>query len=467
MAEVILDSIPAKLRDLYNKGFLAMERGNLPYAIDLFTSCLEQEPRLLSARKFLRMAEIKQVKGAKPSKLSSIISSASNLPTLLKASSQIKSGKALQAVGTLEGLLRKDPLNMSLIKAFVEAAEAADMPEAAIQTLVIAREYYSQDIELLNQLGEMYMKTNQTRLGRECFESVVVLRPNDGAALKRLKDAMAIDSMAKDGWSDASKDRDGYRRLIKDERQATILEQEAKAGKAGADGDALLKEYEDRVRKEPENINYRRALANMYSSLNRFDEAITILEEAQKIAVGRDPMVDNTISTTRVQKFNFEIEKLRKAGDSAGAEAKSVERDTFIFEDLKSRVMRYPNDMQLRFEFGVMLSAHGLVNDAIQQFQMAQRSPQYRARSYYHIGVCFAEKKQYDMAVDQLDKAIKDMLELDDQKKAAIYELGRVYEASGDMAKATECYKQIYQVDIAYRDVTAKIEKGYSGGSPQ
>ena len=44
MAELTLEEAPQKLKDLFNKGFGALERGNLDYAIDLLFSCVQEEP---------------------------------------------------------------------------------------------------------------------------------------------------------------------------------------------------------------------------------------------------------------------------------------------------------------------------------------------------------------------------------------------------------------------------------------
>lgn len=465
MEDNVQEAVPAKVRDLYNKGFVAMERGNLDYAIDLFTRCVEMEPRFLSSRKFLRAAEIKQFKsGGKTSALSSAIGSISALPAILKAKAQIKGGKPAEALQTLEGLFRKDPLNRSAIQLFADAAELAGWPEVAIQALSIAKDHNPKDTDLLTRLGELYMRNKQPNAARECFEVVCEILPNDGPALKRLKDAMAISSIEGGLENAVKKGREGYRDMIRDKKQATLLEKESKAVKGAGDFESLEADYLERIAKEPENINYQRALANLYSSNGYFEKAITILEEAQKTTAGRDPMVDNAISTARMALFNQDIEKLRMAGDAAGAERLTEQRDLFAFDDLQGRVKRYPNDFQIRFDFGSLLYARGQINEAIQQFQMAQRGPQFRARSMYFIGLCFAAKKQFDMAAQQLEKANADMPEMDENKKACLYELGQIYESMNNRAKAIEYFKEIYQVDISFRDVAAKIEHGYGPG---
>ena len=460
MAEVTLEQVPQKTKDLFNRGFVAMERGNLGYAIDMFSACLELEPNLHRARKFLRIAEIKQFKAKGGGQVAHLISSVSGLSAMLKAQSLMKS-KPAQAIVAIEKLLRNDPLNLNHIKLLDKAAEAAGEPEIGIQTLAIAREHYPNDTSLLERLGQMYMKTDQPRLGRECFEALCELKPNDSSALKLLKDAMAIDSMSKDGWEKVGTKGTKFTDLIRDRKEADVLARESKAVVDKNDIEVLIEENLARIRREPGNINYRRALANLYSGNKMFAEAITTLQEAQTASGGRDPQIDQSITSIRLLEFDEEIRKLTESGMAAAAAAKQKDRDLFLFNDLQDRVARYPNDLQFKYEFGVLLFQQNQINEAIQQFQASQRNAQRRIQSLYYIGMCFKAKQQYDMAIDQLQRAVSEMPVMDDTKKSVIYELGLLFELTDRKAEAMDLFKQIYQIDIAYRDVAAKVEQGY------
>ncbi len=460
MAEVTLDQVPQKTREMFNRGFVAMERGNLDYSIDMMTACLELEPRLLQARKFLRSAQIKKFKASGGGKVAHLVSTLTGYSTALKVQSMIKT-KPMQALEAVEKLLRNDPLNRSHIKLLEKAAEAAGEPEIAIQTLAIALEHFPHDTELLEHLGKLYMDNDQPRLGRKCFETLCELKPNDTAALKHLKDAMAIDSMSKDGWEKVGTKGTKFTDMMKDKKEADVLARESKAVVDKNDVAILIEENKARIQREPGNINYRRALANLYASNKMFSEAITVLQEAQTVSGARDPQIDQTISTIRLQSFDEEILKLKAANMTAAAEAKQQDRDLFLFNDTQDRVARYPNDLQIKYEFGVLLFQQDRINEAIQQFQASQRNAQRRIESLYYIGMCFKAKQQYDMAIEQLQKAISELPVMDDTKKKIIYELGLLFDLVGRKAEAMEHFKQIYQLDIGYRDVAAKVEQGY------
>lgn len=462
MAEVTLEQVPKEVRDLFNRGFTAIERGNVDYAIDMLTACLEAEPLLHQARRYLRAAEIKKSRTKGDNAFTHVMSSITGFPVVATAQAMINAGKPMQAIAAIEKVLRKDPLNLSYVKILAKAAEAAHEPEIAIQTLAIMLEHQPHDTFVLNLLGRLYMKTEQPRLARQCFETLCELKPNDTAALKSLKDAMATDSMTTDGWAKAAASGQGFRAMIRDEKEAQILEQENKAVKGQDDVASLIAENKARVQREPGNINYRRALAQLYAGSQMFEQAIITLQEALVVANGRDPQLEQAITQVRLQAFEHEIKQLRASNMTAAAEEKEKERDQFLFNDVQDRAIRYPNDLQIKYEYGLLLFQQNRINESIQQFQVAQRNAQRRVSSLYHIGLCFKAKQQYDMAIEQLGKALEELPVMDEQKKDVLYELGQILEATNRLPEAIDHYKQIYQIDIGYRDVAAKVERGYA-----
>jgi len=441
MAEMLMEDAPRKARELFEKGLRAMERNNLDYAMDLFVSSLELEPRLLRVRKFLRAAQVKKFKDGKGGAMTHAISSLTGFAGVMATRAAIKKDPRA-AVIKAEKLLRTDPLNMTFIKVFGEAALAADLPEAALQTLEMAREHYPKNIPFLNWLGNIYLQQKQPSKARDCFEHVVRMRPNDQQAVKSLKDAAALATMQTGGWEGA----DSYRDVMKDSKKATLLEQEDKAVKTSKNIDVLISDTLTKIQKEP--------------VAGRFEEAIAAMQEAQKVSSG-DPQIDMALSTIRLKQFDAKIAELKDSGDTAGAKQQEQARDVFHLEEAQNRVSRYPNDLQFRFELGALLYENGKYNEAIQQLQLAQRNPQRRTRALYYLARCFSEKGQLDIAMEQLETAASEIVTMDKTKKDILYELGEIAEKMENPEKATSFYKQIYAVDISYRDIAAKMEQAY------
>jgi tetratricopeptide (TPR) repeat protein len=460
MAEITVEQTSRKVRDAFNKGFASMERGNIDYAINLLFECVKIEPRFLQARKYLRICEVQRAKKLDQGGVSRAMGAVRNLPAQIKVHALIRKGRGLDAVLACEELLRESPLNVTCINLFVEAALKAELPEAAAVTLEAVRDSFPDDVNMLRKMGELYTALGNHGEAKACFERVCELKPNDPDSVRALKNAMAMHSMNADGWSGSAARGGSFRDMMKDSREAVLIEQESKAVKSDKDADNLIAETLQKIAAEPGNINYYRALSRLYTQRKMFDDATDTLKRALEVSPG-DPEMENALSATQIQKLDYEIAQLREAGDEEGATAKEAEKNEFTFNDLRDRVARYPNDHKLRYSWGVALYERDLLTEAIQQFQFSQRNPRFKTLSIYYIGMCFERKQQYDMAAEQFQKAMEDLPTMDATKKSICYELGSVLEKIGNADQAMECYKQIYQVDIGYRNVSQKIEQMY------
>jgi tetratricopeptide (TPR) repeat protein len=453
MAEVTVEEVSRKVRDLYNKAFSAVERGNTDYAIQMLRQVLELEPRLLIARKYLRMVELKRFR---ESKVNHTLATVSGLGKMMSAKGALKKNPK-KALSVAEDLMEKDPANLQFVRVLEQAAVAADMPEVAIQTYEMIRDQYPQDADLLRRLGALYLSVDEPLKGRDCLELVARMNPKDQEAQKALKDASALATLKKGNWEKEGSFRD----KMKDTKEAQRLEKQAKAVKSSQDLPAMIAEQQAKIEREPENVNYRRALADLYGKSKDYVGAISVLEEAQRVSDSPDPQVDQAINNYRVKQFEKDIAELQEAGDEAGAQAKTAEMEEFRFEYARECVKRYPNDLQFSYMYGELLFNRGELNDAIQQFQKAQRNPQRRTRALYYLAMCFEQKGQLDIAMEQLEKAASELQVMDETKKDVLYAMGALSEQMDEQQKAVDYYKEIYAVDIGYRDVADRIEQAY------
>ena len=140
-----------------------------------------------------------------------------------------------------------------------------------------------------------------------------------------------------------------------------------------------------------------------------------------------------------------------------------AERDHFTLEECKGRAEKYPNDLQIRFELGQLYFNAGKTSEAMQEFQKAQSNPNRRIQSLSYLGQCFARRNMNDMASRSLQTALKEKLVFDDEKKEIIYALGCVLEKMGKVEEAMDQFKQIYEVDMGFKDVAPKVDAYYSG----
>lgn len=457
MAEIEIEQAPRKAREHFDKGFAAMERGNLDYAMDMFNLALEVSPALLKARKFLRAAQVKKYKTNPPNSFQKAMVQVKAAGKTMKAQSLMKKDPT-GALKVTEEMMALDPFCPAFVSLNVQAAIGAGFPEAAILTLEVAKEGNPTDTKLLRQLAALYQQVDRMHDARVIYEEVARLLPNDPQAIKQLKDSTALDSMQKGRWAEEG----DFRGKIKDSKEAILLEQQNKAVKTAKDSDALIEETLKKIEADPKNINYRRALADLYLKSDQHDLALEALKAAQEMTGGADPQIDRAVSNAYIRKLDFEIAQFEAAGDTEHVEAWKKERASFMLDDARDKVERYPNDLLFRFDLGVLLFERGEINEAIQQFQLAQRNPQKRIRALYYMGLCFKHKGQLDIAVEQMQKAVSELPVMDDTKKDLLYELGTLSERMGNKDKALAYFKEIYGVDISYRDVATKIESFYA-----
>lgn len=456
MEEMTLDQTPRKIRDTYEKAMSALERGNAGYAMDMLKQVIALEPRFLLARKNLRIAQVKAMLATKPNAMTHQMASMKGTFTMMGAQGKLKKDPKAALEGA-EKLLAIDPLNFSFLKFFAQAAEAAEMPELATQTLEIAKPYFAKDVTFLRLLARLYIATNQPAGARDCYTTVAELLPNDQVAIKNLKDAAALDSMKAGGWEQ----KGDFRSKLKDSKEAIRLEQQAKAVKGDADVDVLITERLKDIQREPLNMNFRRALADLYVRADRFDDALQALADATQAAGRTDPQIERTITLIKTKKFDAAIAAAKAAGDGAAAAAQEQAKATFLYDDAVDMVKRYPNDLQFRYELGYQYYLRQQYNEAIEEFQLAQRNPQRRTLALYHLALCFTQKGQLDIAFEQLQKAASELTLMDDIKKDVVYQMGILAEQMGRQDEAVAFFKEIYSVDIKYRDIAQRIESSY------
>ena len=457
MDQVTLDQVPRKTRELFEKAMAALERGNAGYALDMLKQVIAMEPRFLQARKNLRVAQIKAMMASKPTAMTHQMSSLKGAFTLMGAQGKLKKDPKAALEGA-EKLLALDPLNLSFLKFFAHAAEASEAPEIAVQTLELARPYYAKDVEFLRLLARLYLDANQPAGAKDCYAAVAELRPNDQLAIKNLKDAAALDTMKVGNWTDMKSD---FRSKLKDQQGSIRLEQQAKAVKGDADVETLIADRLKDIEREPQNMNFRRALADLYVRAERYDDALQALDDATKAAGRSDPQIERTASAIKARKYDTAIAAARAAGDEAAAAAQEQEKAAFLYDDAVSMVKRYPNDLQFRYELGYQFYLRKQHNEAIEEFQLAQRNPQRRTRALYYLARCFQEKGQPDIAFEQLQKAASELTLMDETKKDVVYEMGVLAEQMGRKDEAIAFFKEIYSVDIKYRDISQRIESSY------
>lgn len=462
MPEKSLAEIPRQWRELYEKGSAALQRQNLDYALALFNQVLQNEPGFYDCREALRATQFKKA-GAGSSFLKKMFGSASSSPLLAKAQIFLRSNP-LEAIQIAEQILNSDPASVSAHRVLAEAALEAGLLRTAVLSLEIALKNSPKDREIAMRLGEALTLAGQVSRAETVYTELQKAYPTDNAIAQALKNLSANRTMSEGGYETIAGGQGSYRDMLKDKQEAVSIEQENRQVKSDDVADRLMLEYEGRLAKEPDNLNLLRMMAQLCTQKNDFARALGFYSQITATEGGNDPSLERAITDTHLRKFDFAISQLDPASPNY-AEARGAlesERQSFQIEDARRRADKYPNDLQIRFELGELYIKQGKISEAIQEFQKAQVNPNRRIAALSYLGQCFAHRGMWDLAARTLQNAIREKQGFDDEKKELIYSYGQVLEKMGKVEEAMEQFKQIYEMDIGYKDVAAKVDAYYA-----
>lgn len=461
MAEKQLSDLPRDLRDLYEKGKMALERQNYDYAIAIFNQVLSREPAFLECRQVLRATQYKKAGGT--SIFKRVLGSATASPMIAKAQLALRKDP-LEAISVAEQVLNSDPHNTMAHKILAEAALAAGLPRTAVFEYEILRKNAPKDVDLARAYAGALEAAGDIDKAEAVYMELVRAHPDDPEIAAALKNLAAKKTLVQGGYEALADGQGSYRDILKDKEEAIALEQEKREVKTDDVAQRLIHEYEARLVREPHNLRLLRSLAELYAQKKDFDRALEYTERIRASEAGTDPSLERLIADIHLRKFDHAIAQL-DPNDPAQAEqiAKlQAEKQAYQIEECKSRVERYPTDLSIRFEMGELYFKANRITEAIAEFQKAQANPHRRLASLNYLAQCFAKRGMYDSAVRMLQTALKEKLVFDDEKKDLLYQLGCVYEKMGKTQEAIEQFKLIYENDIGYKDVAAKVDAYYS-----
>jgi tetratricopeptide (TPR) repeat protein len=278
-----------------------------------------------------------------------------------------------------------------------------------------------------------------------------------------LKDLSARKTLGEGGYGALEGGKGSYRDILKNKQEAVSLEQEKRVVKNEDVNERLIKDYESRLQTEPNNLKVVRQLADIYAEKKMFDKAFELFDRLKNSEMGNDPTLDQTIAKWKGRQFDQQIEQINPfaADHAAQVEQLKAQKLEFQVAECQKRVEKYPTDLGIRFEMGVLYFQIGKISEALTEFRKAQQNPHKKLAAMGYLAKCYAQKKMYDFAESTLQDAIKEKLVFDEEKKDLIYSLGNVLESMGKKDEAVVQYKLIYKVDGEYKDVAAKVEASY------
>jgi len=463
MAEKSVMELPRDLRALVTKGKEAATRDNLDYAIALFSQVLHKEPTCFDVRKALRNVQFNKA-GGRTTFFKKVFAGATTSPQLAKAQLALRNNHPGEAMHLAEQMLDADPYNSQAHKLIADASETLELTQTGLMSLELLAKNSPKDKATLIRFASALADDRQNARAEQLLADLAQQLPADAEVSKALKNLSARRTMNEGGYDDLAEGKGSYRDILKNEEEAQQLEQEHRVVKSEDASARLIAEYENRLKTEPDNLKVLRSLADLYTEKNRFDEGQALYDRLRDTDLGNDPSLARAAANARVRRLDHQISQLdASAPDHAEAAAKiESEKVELQLAEAKTRVEKFPTDLGLRFELGTLYLKTGKIGEAIKEFQKAQGNPHKRIAAMSGLAQCFAKRKMFDLSARTLQNAIKEKQLMDEEKKDLIYNLGDVLDKMDKKEEAIDQFKLIYEIDISYRDVAAKVDAYYA-----
>jgi len=451
---------------LLDKARVAADRGNYDYAIDLYLQLLDIQPQHLEGRRLLRDVEIRKFQ-ADGVTSSSPVAWVKGIAPLISTVIFTVIGKHEKGMGAAEAFLKNDPYNRTVLCMLARAAEKGDFLDVAIQALEDVRTRLDSNsspktkASLLRKLGHIYQNASKLREASRCFEEILQYIPHDREADQKIRELAARITMTHGGWDKAVEQGTDFTDLLEDKSKSEDIEKGHHEIRTGADVEAAVKRVMADLKEEPDNTRLLIQLGDLYRRANDWEQSRAAFKKAQAM----DPsnfLISQRLGDLKLTEMDVEIEEAKN--DPAQAETVKellLARTKFALEEYMKRVKARPQDLPTRYALGNVLFALKRYKDASVQYQYASRDPKTRRTSLYLLGRCFQLQGLVDLAIEQYTKASAGASLVDGEVKKILYALADARETQGRASDALDAFKRIFEVDINFKDVSARIEKLY------
>jgi len=116
-------------------------------------------------------------------------------------------------------------------------------------------------------------------------------------------------------------------------------------------------------------------------------------------------------------------------------------------------------DFDSHYDLGIAYREMGLIDEAIAEFQKALRGATNRIRAYEALGQCFIDRREYDVAISILGRALREPGMEDEDLIGVLYLLGYASEEGRKPRDAAAYYHRVFAIDIDFRDVSKRLKQ--------
>lgn len=110
---------------------------------------------------------------------------------------------------------------------------------------------------------------------------------------------------------------------------------------------------------------------------------------------------------------------------------------------LRDVIEKSPEYARAHHTLGLVLSAQGKEQEAVEHFKQTQSPERDIVSVYYNLGVSYCNQGQLDLA----EEAFRQTLELNPEFVPALYNLGLILHQQGDLSAAEKCFEEVIRIE--------------------
>ena len=427
----------------------AFRRRNYDFAADLYRQLVDIDPDLGEARGGLRQANKKRAEREKRG----LFGRAGGAVPMSRARAMAKLKKYDSASRALEDYLAGAPLDEEANLFLGEMLEAAGHRRSALAVFSFLAEIAPKNVVGLKAAGAIAAALGDVSGAIAYYERALGADPRDQEAIKARKNLAAEAAISQASLDDVGHSREAMR----DQDQAARLERRQRRHQTPEELEEEIGRLEARLAEEGREPGLLIEIGELYAKLRDWPAALEF--HSQALEYRRDDFdLACKVSDLEARVLKKRVAQADKAGNRDEADRLEAELLRHELGELRRRVERRPGDMQLRLALGKRLVKAGETDSALGELQKVIGDLRLGNEAHFHMAGCFQTKGILDLARKEYETALKGCEGGSDRGKEILYNLGLISEAEGDPEGARNSYIRIFEVDIGYRDVAAKME---------
>lgn len=429
----------------------AARRRNYDFAIQLYRQLLDINPDVGDARGGLRrvLKARHEAKGGR-----GLFRKLAGAGPLAGAKAMAKAGRWEAAIKGYEGYLATNPMDEDGNLGLGQVLESGGYFASALAVYEFLAEIAPRNPEGLKRAGAMMAQQGDPLKALAYYERALEADPRDRDAMKARKD-LAAEAALKQGRFDQV---EHSREQIVDREGNQSLERASRLQMSPEELDEEVERLQNRLAEDSGNVEVMLELARVHEKRRDPGAALDLVERALTFRKG-DTELEERAESLRLASLKREIARADKLGDTEAADRLEAQLGALHGARLAKAVERRPGDSAARLALGRHLLDAEDLDGAASELQKALADPRLAPEGHFLLGLCFRMKGFLDLARKQFNEALEDRPTLDDRGREILYNLGAIAEAEGDSTEARACYSRIFETDIGYRDVAAKMEQ--------